>query len=60
MNISIMITEISNGRRSRNNTASGMKIEVEVTKVTVGKDGKTYVTVIHKNASNYPTLIWKD
>tara|TARA_R110000824_G_scaffold17485_6_gene70875 strand:- start:5039 stop:5188 length:150 start_codon:yes stop_codon:yes gene_type:complete len=38
----------------------GMKIEVEVTKVTVGKDGKTYVTVIHKNASNYPTLIWKD
>ena len=37
----------------------GELILVVVKKITLGKDGKTYITIEHEDASNKPTLIWK-
>jgi hypothetical protein len=36
----------------------GDMLEVVVTKISIGKDDKLYVTVKHPGASNNPTLIW--
>ena len=37
----------------------GSEITVKVTKLTVGGDGKLYVTIFHEQAENKPTLIWR-
>lgn len=37
----------------------GTFLTVEVTKVSIGKDGKVYVTITSDWAENRPTFIWK-
>lgn len=37
----------------------GSLLTVRVTKITMGKDGKLYVTINHQQAMNQPTFIWK-
>ena len=48
-----------NNKPLQNTPTPGELILVVVTKVTLGKDGKMYVTINHEDASNSPTLIWK-
>lgn len=38
----------------------GEKITVKVIKISIGKDGKTYVTIVHEDATNRPTFVWKE
>lgn len=37
----------------------GSLIEVIVTKVTLGKDNKLYITISSPHTSNQPTFIWR-
>ena len=37
----------------------GSKLEVMVTKVTLGKNGRVYVTLKHPSAYNQPTFDWR-
>lgn len=45
--------------RAKSTVVVGDILAVQVTKVTLGKDGNIYVTVAHLEATNRPTFIWK-
>ena len=53
------MTQSTHSEESRAVQKVGDNILVTVTKITLGKDNKMYLTISHPLCSNNPTLIWK-